>query len=656
MKKLTLLAHHGFKGQVLAGLQKLGICHIEQTKPENTQYVDELQQHMLRLEVQRNTLAEYQALHQVNLPQSGWKADSSAVLEVLEGMHKEKEAFSALLVNQQQQLEILKHYGDFSPSLLEKLEKSKVKIAFCSCSKPQFTRLETASLALEVLSETKSSVYYAVFYKKGQKFSEAEKRVLANQQEIPRFSMRIIEAEICQTEDYLGDLERSFIEHTKYIGLLSNTIELDRDALAYELARSAMTPDAEGTIYVLSAWVPASACQDLCNYLDHEMLVYFLEEPSVHDEVPVKLKQNGFNSLFQPILKLFSLPHYSELDPTPFFAPFYALFFGLCISDIGYGVIIFIACLFLLVRGKSREIKNYLLLGLVLSVSIMVCGILLDDYFGARLTTEYQHELEKELQSAELGPAEQGTGIFSIARIFAPYAFFSKQADAMMLPMLLGVVQVLLGWGLRVRNQIRHCGWQGFGQPTGNILFLLGLLFWVFPANPVMLGPQFHIGPLPIGALLCSLGAETGRIIFMVGIALILLFNGAEKNRKVWLRPATGLWSLYELGTGLISDILSYLRLFALGLAGALLAESVNAIAWGMIKNANGIIPYIAMLAILLFGHALNFGLGMLSAFVHSLRLQFVEFFKAIEFKGGGIEYNPLRTNHVHMVAQKNKL
>ena len=176
--------------------------------------------------------------------------------------------------------------------------------------------------------------------------------------------------------------------------------------------------------------------------------------------------------------------------------------------------------------------------------------------------------------------------------------------------------------------------------------FLLPMIIKsLFSMNPALLA----VGPIPVGVWITSVPAMIGQWLLIVGIVLVLFFNGLEGKTKVYLRPLTGIMSMYELATGLIGDILSYIRLFALGLAGGLLAEAFNGIAMGLIKGSDGHwvtspVPYVMMIVILLFGHSINLGIGLLSAFVHSLRLQFVEFYKAIEFKGGGVEYDPLRT------------
>jgi V/A-type H+-transporting ATPase subunit I len=176
-------------------------------------------------------------------------------------------------------------------------------------------------------------------------------------------------------------------------------------------------------------------------------------------------------------------------------------------------------------------------------------------------------------------------------------------------------------------------------MPIGTILLLLGGTSFLV----INLAKGLKIGPIPVYGMISSIPHAQSACIGMLatGVLLILLFNSIEHKMAFFLRPLMGLWELYGLLTGLPGDILSYLRLFALGLAGGLLGHAVLNIAL-MVKGNSplGIIP---MVLVLLFGNALNLGIGLLSAFVHSLRLTFVEFYKSIGFTGGGTAYEPFK-------------
>ncbi len=641
MKKLSLIVHHDSRVELVNGLQDLGVYHIEQKTPISGERIAYLREHIAFLTKYLNLLSQYQSDFKVNLPQDNWKdsiAELAREIDAFKSGMDEVTVRSDLL---RKEAGLLSNYGEFDPAMVEGLEKNKVRVAFCSTAKSKFDKLDISTLALSVLSESRGGISYVVFVKKGERLTEKEQEVLANQEVVPMKRLSAVRAEIAKCAKEFDAKQKAIIDRTKYIDCIKNHLLLDQDMLANELAQTSMVAEAEGSVYVLTGFVPEANLPSVETFLASLEVVHLVEEPTHHDAVPVKLKMNPFARLFEPILRMFSIPNYWELDTTPFFAPFYAIFFGLCVADFGYGALLFVVALIGLVAIKNKGTRKLLLLGLVLATSTMLAGVLLDDYFGVRPATEYAHELAKVASDggAEAGNMDTGENIWG--KFLMSVSIFREQKDAMLLPMLLGVLQVTFGWMLRIRNQIRHHGWQGFGQPTGNILIMGGVVFFLLPGiiqSLFSMSPaELTIGPIPVGQWMTAVPGSVGQGFLIVGVLLVLLFNGLEGKTKIFLRPLTGIWSLYELVQGLIGDILSYIRLFALGLAGGLLAESFNNIALGL--------PVVFMLVVLLLGHAINLGIGLLSAFVHSLRLQFVEFYKAIEFKGGGIEYEPLHSS-----------
>ncbi len=417
---------------------------------------------------------------------------------------------------------------------------------------------------------------------------------------------------------------------TRFLDWLEAEVQKESDQVLRQVSSLSLEEGAGGTLLVLEGFFPKEDESTLHSKLKALSMVSLVTDPDHADDVPVSLKNDPFTRLFEPIMKIFSLPNYRELDTTPFFAPFYTLFFGLCLADVGYGVILFVAAVAGLLFLKKTNLRPYLILGVIFSISVIFSGIILNDYFGLKV-----------------GEGEEGVAFpSSTSATLSSIAWFKQQNDAMLLPLLLGVIQVLFGLVLRVINQVKHLGPLGALQPIGTISLFFGTLVTTLP----LLGPQFSIGPVPVGYWFSWFLPGVGYGFIGMGVALILLFNGLENGTKIWLRPLTGLWKLYELVTGMPGDILSYLRLFALGLAGGLLAEAVNNIAFMMVSGS-GVGQYLAMVAVLIIGHGLNLGIGLLSAFVHSLRLTFVEFYKSVEFTGGGLEYHPLkRTKEIKQI------
>ena len=356
--------------------------------------------------------------------------------------------------------------------------------------------------------------------------------------------------------------------------------------------------------------------------MDKEDVAYLIEDPKPTENIPIKLRNNPVGKLFEPLMKIFSLPNYFEIDTTIFIAPFYTIFFGMCLADLGYGLVLFSILTIALILIKNKSMKIIIGLGMVLSASTAVMGFLLNGLFGFSIS-------------------DQVMKVGILPESLKPLIILSDQTDVMLLSMALGFIQVLVGLIIKIINSIRNGSfWDGL-QPIGNFLFILGVAF----AGVIYGGgATFKISIFNIGQHLTNFAGLFGTsllnltlILIILGTLLVLLFNGMQN--KFYIRPLLGIWEMYNAITGILGDILSYIRLFALGLAGGLLGSAINQIA-GMTNNGS-IVGLIAMILIMIFGHSLNLMLSILGSFVHPLRLTFVEFYKNIGFTGGGIAYTP---------------
>ena len=228
-------------------------------------------------------------------------------------------------------------------------------------------------------------------------------------------------------------------------------------------------------------------------------------------------------------------------------------------------------------------------------------------------------------------------GLPSLSPAIRSMLLFRSIDDAMAFSIMLGVIQILLGFIMQTVNKARQDGFQAALQPVGTLMLIVGTAIWAVGR----MGESFAVGPMAIGAWIARIG-DTARIGLgtgAVGVLLILLFNNPHK--KFWIRPLMGLWEMYGIVSGVPGDILSYIRLFALSLAGGLLGGAINLIATMIRGDSPGIFAWFFMLLVLVGGHFINFALAALGAFVHPLRLTFVEFYKSVGFAGGGRPYAP---------------
>ena len=294
------------------------------------------------------------------------------------------------------------------------------------------------------------------------------------------------------------------------------------------------------------------------------------------------------------------LPKYNELDLTPYFAPFFMLFFGLSLGDIGYGLFLFVAATAAKAIKKSSmgdSLKSVLTLVQVLGVSAFFTGFLTGGFFGIQL-----YELD-----------------LPIAKKLGDKFFFDN--DMMFnLALILGGIQVIFGMIIKVFNRAIQFGFMYGVSTIGWIVLLLSLIVSTFFPDTLPMGGTIHL------------------IILGVSAVAIFLLNSPGKN--VFLNFGLGLWDTYNMATGLLGDILSYVRLFALGLSGGILAMVFTDLAMGMSPD-NAILGPIVTILIFVIGHGINIFMNTLGAIVHPMRLTFVEFFKNSEFTGGGQKYQP---------------
>ena len=372
-----------------------------------------------------------------------------------------------------------------------------------------------------------------------------------------------------------------------------------RDMSGCELAE--IEQAAGEKLMLLEGWVPARNKIEIEAFLDSSHVYYELSDPTPEDNVPIELNNKGFFSWFEPICKLYMLPKYNELDLTPFFAPFFMVFFGLCLGDSGYGLFLFAGATAyrLMAKKLTASTKSIISLIQVLAASTFFCGLLTGTFFGANI-----YDLDWPI----------------VQRL--KHAVFMDNNDMFQLSLILGVIQIMFGMVLKAVNQTIQFGFKYAVATIGWIILLLSMGVSALLPEILPMGGTVHL------------------VILGIAGVMIFLFNTPGKN--VFLNIGLGLWDSYNMVTGLLGDVLSYVRLFALGLSGGILAGVFNSLATGMSPD-NAVLGPIVMVLIFVIGHAINIFMNVLGAMVHPMRLTFVEFFKNSGYEGGGKEYKPFK-------------
>ena len=346
------------------------------------------------------------------------------------------------------------------------------------------------------------------------------------------------------------------------------------------------------------------------------MSLYYLSEPAkASDNPPVQLRNNWFARNFETLTGMYGMPVYDEFDPTPILAPFFLLFWSFCMGDAGYGLIL-IALGMLLRKGDFDllGLKKHWRLVTTLGVGTFVIGIFLGTFFGVNLKeiSWIPAGLRKLMLVGKLEIAGTAYDITMIAAI------------------AIGIFHICLAMVIKAVGITKRAGFKQAISTWGWVTLVVGGLV---------------VAGLALTHVLNA--AATKIAIIAVGVLSVLgIFIFNKPGRNPLLNIGSGLWDTYQTATGLLGDVLSYIRLYALGLAGGMLGGAFNQIGT-MLLGTNPTWQWLPFIVIVLFGHALNFAMSCLGAFVHPLRLTFVEYFKNSGYEGKGLDYSPM-TNEIN--------
>lgn len=381
--------------------------------------------------------------------------------------------------------------------------------------------------------------------------------------------------------------------------------------------------------FVMKGFIPAEDADALKEHLESRYSVEVEFEDSDTDDTPVKLRNNSFAAPTESVIASYSYPDRHEADPTSIMAIFYYIFFGLMFSDAGYGITMAIACGIMLLKYKTmeaglrRSVKMFFWCG----VSTAIWGLLFGSFFGDAVSVISQTFFHT--------PAPPIPGLV-VPIWFNPV---TDPMQMLMFSFLFGIIHLFTGLAIMAYNNIKQKQY-------------LAVLYDVISWYLLVGGAIFALLSLDMmgniaGFTLPPIFGTIGGIMAGVGALIILIFAGRESSNPI-KRLLKGIYGLYGI-TSYLSDILSYSRLLALGLATGVIAQVFNQIGSMM---GDGIIGIILFALIFIIGHGLNIGINALGAYVHTNRLQFVEFFGKF-YKGGGREFKPFKINTKHYTVKE---
>ena len=371
--------------------------------------------------------------------------------------------------------------------------------------------------------------------------------------------------------------------------------------------------------FVISGYIPKKAAGAVEKAIgEHYDCVIDIDELKEDEEPPTVLQNNAFSSSVEGVLEAYGLPHKGEFDPTTIMSFFYVFFFGMMLSDAAYGAIVAIACFVVLKKyprmsaSMHKSIKLFMFCGL----SSIVWGILFSGYFGDAVDVI-------------------GRTFFGV-EVSVPPLWFAPLNDPMKLliySMAFGLVHLFVGLGIKGYMQIKDKQYLDFFCDVVLwFIFLIGLIMMLIPSDIFASIAQVKIVFPPVLNTLA-------KALSIIGAVGLLLMSGRSSKNPV-LRLALGAYDIYNI-TGWLSDVLSYSRLLALGLATGVIASVVNQMGSML---GGGIVGAIGFAIIFVIGHAMNLSINLLGAYVHTNRLQFVEFFGKF-YEGGGRPFEPFETD-----------
>ena len=608
MKKLTFLVTGKEYEQFLADIRELGVLHIQELQSGATS--PELQDSLALAERYNNALKALDFVAETytfDVKGQSQPADASKGLTLInevEAKLDEENKLKHHIDNVDKAIESLLPWGDFDWASVGRLSTAGYQVNFYSCPSKMFKAEWNDEYFAQIISEASGKSYFMTF-------STDTPDIAAEKLQLPSDSLSYYNKEKEGLEKQLQDVRKYLYQlNVEQRGsLLAGQVENDNDISLSKvhLNTESVAGDA---VKLIVGWTLEEKSEEVVAYLENNHVFYEMEDPKLEDDVPVQIKNDSYSRLFEPILRMYSLPKYHDLDPTPFFAPFFMLFFGLCMGDAGYGLIILFVSL-ILRKKLSPDMKGYGTLGAILGVMTIICGSLTGSFLGIDLN---------QADWAFLAPIKP---YFISDANFTIFGY----SPMMVISVVIGLIQVLLGMVMAGMKAAKLYGWKyGVGKMSWVVALLSAIACFGLPFCGVAL-------PVLVTYVLYALMG--------VSVLGIFFFNSPDKN--VIMNFGSGLWDTYGMATGLLGDLLSYIRLFALGLTGGVLGGVFNQLAMDLTADMSWAIRWLPMLIILLLGHGINFALCMISSFVHPMRLTFVEFFKNADFEGGGKEYSPFR-------------
>jgi len=586
MKKITLLLSTRERESALKKLRKLGLLHVRLVLKPQSEDIQSLETELSGLEKALQIIAEGQAVQKT----ATIRQVRSLRVKILD-LARKRETFVSELEKHRQTQRWFENWGKLSYASLEALQDAGVYVRFYVANKGGLKKV-SPERSFQIIREEGGTVRLVFFG------SSPEDRLDFREEPIPQVEIRFLESRMAELKKEIGKINRAL----KDLSAFKDSFLLYREVLKKQLEfdRVLYSMGEEERFVFLEGFCPAESVSKIKKSADKEGWAYAIQDPEDPSEVPTLIRNPKWIRIIHPLFKFMgTLPGYEEKDVSFWFLLFFSLFFAMLIGDAGYGVIFLGATLFAQKKMGKRVPKEPFRLIYILSIATIVWGVITGTYFGyARIA---QLPFLNRMVIGEMDSFASNNGPFMMYFCF-----------------IIGIVHLSVAHAInaaKIINSPRALGEFGW----------IGILWAVF----------FLVGYLVAGKSMPSFTLP----LLIFGILLALVFSNFQKN--IVKGVGTTMIRLPLSVIGSFSDMMSYLRLFAVGFASLTVASSFNDIAIG--SGIDTFLKGFLAAVVLFFGHALNIALGIMAVLVHGVRLNMLEFSGHLSMQWSGKEYRPFR-------------
>lgn len=600
----------GFKGNNLdSDFEK---CKENLSKTKSA--LEFLQKYTHKKSMLQELRTEKKALTIDELEKSAKDSNWESIIEVVKGKERELHSLEAQITKLKGDIELLTPWVNLDVTFEELRNLKQVSYFLGTISKQYEEELgeHVKSGYLEIISRTTNDINFLVIVNKDYKEEFAE---ILRGYGFSSFKTEYCDSCMKLTMEFKSEIEdlnsKIFFVKEEIASLEEEESKLKMvfDYFSDELVRKSSVKNFRSTSSVLAiqGWIPCERNNEL-NLICDEVLgsEYHIEYADVKQEevmeVPIKLKNGKLVSSFESVTGMFAYPKYDEVDPTPLLTPFYLIFFGMMVADIGYGILMMLTAIGALkLLHLEKEQKQMAKFFFYLSIPTIAFGAIYGSFFGGII--ELPKLIDTTLQINEI----------------------------MIISIIFGVIQIFTGLTIKATMLVKMGKAKDAFLDVGSwVIALISIAIFGFASLNNLAQSVKYIG-----------------IAGMVIGAILIVYAGGRQEKSNGAKIGQGLYSLYGI-TNYVSDIVSYTRLMALGLAGGSIAAAINMI----IGTLPGWSLFIAAPLIFLLGHLFNLGLGLLGAYVHTARLQYIEYFGKF-YEGGGREFQAFKTTEKYINIKK---